>query len=103
MAGWATTALFPFNPERVLRHAPKPLTELTAPNANEAVSCPQEQVLQILMTPVTPATTEALTWLHSIVKRGLHEPSKDRVQRHILKAFLPVMEDQRQRSDRSSV
>lgn len=46
MAGWTATGLFPFNPERVLRHTSKSLAEFTVPKANEAVSCPQEQVLQ---------------------------------------------------------
>ncbi len=85
MAGWAATGLFPFNPERVLRHTPKPPMEFTVPNANEAVSCPQEQVLQTPITPVTPVTIGALTSLHNIIKQELNEPSKDRIQRHIQK------------------
>jgi len=34
LAGWAATGLFPFNPERVLRHTPKPPAEITIPNAD---------------------------------------------------------------------
>ncbi len=85
MAGWTATGLFPFNPERVLRHTPKAPAELTVPKANEAVSCPQEQVLQTPITPVTPVTIGALTSLHNIIKQELNEPSKDRIQRHVQK------------------
>ncbi|KAL8993512.1 MAG: hypothetical protein Q9188_007313 [Gyalolechia gomerana] len=85
MAGWAATGLFPFNPERVLRHIPKPPAELTVPKATEVVSCPQDQVLQTPITPVTPVTIEALTSLHNLIKQELNEPSKDRIQKHIQK------------------
>ena len=40
MAGWAATGLFPFNPERVLQHIPKPAAELTVSKGNEVLSCP---------------------------------------------------------------
>jgi DDE superfamily endonuclease len=85
MAGWAATGLFPFNPERVLRHTPKPPAELAVPKANEVVSCPQDQVLQTPITSVTPMTTEALTSLHNLIKQELNEPSRHRIQRHVQK------------------
>jgi hypothetical protein len=83
-AGWAATGLFPFNPERVLRDTPKP--PVTIPKADEVVgSYPQEEVLQ---TPVTPVTVEALTSLHNLIKQDAHalnEISKQRLQRHLQK------------------
>jgi hypothetical protein len=56
-AGFAASGLFPFNPDRVLRHMLKPPTNLTIPKANEveAGSCPQDIVLQ---TPVTLVLVE---------------------------------------------
>lgn len=88
-AGWAASGLFPFNPERVLRHTPKTPTELTITKANMVVgSCPQDEVLQTLKTPVTPLTTEALTSLHNLIKQeayALNGLSKQRLQRHLQK------------------
>ncbi len=82
MAGWAATGLFPFNPERVLRHTPKPTSELTVSKANDVLSCLQDQVLQMPVTPVTPVTIEALTSLHNLIKQELDEPNTNRIQRH---------------------
>ena len=62
MAEWAATGLFPFNPERVLRHTSKPPAELTVPSTNEA-----------------------LTSLHNLITQELREPNKDRIQRHVQK------------------
>jgi hypothetical protein len=85
-ARWAATGLFPFSLERVLRGTPKPSAELTVPKADKVVgSCPQDEVLQ---TPVTPVTTEALTSLHNLIKQdafALDEPSKQRLRRHVQK------------------
>ena len=85
VAGWAATGLFPFNPERVLRHTPKPAAELTVSKGNEVLSCPQNQVLQMPVTPITPVTIEALTSLHNLIKQELDEPNTDRIQRHVQK------------------
>ena len=82
LAGWAATGLFPFNPERVLRHTPKPPVEVTVPKANEVVSCPQDQTP---ITPVTPVSIEALTSLHNLINQELNDPSKRRLQRHVQK------------------
>jgi hypothetical protein len=86
-AGWAASGLFPFNPDRVLRDTPKPPAELTVPKADEVKvgSCPQDEVLQ---TPVTPVTAEALTSLHNLIQQDAHaldETSKQRLQRHVQK------------------
>jgi hypothetical protein len=85
-AAWAASGLFPFNPDRVLRDTPKPV-QLTIPKAYELEvgSCPQGEVLQ---TPVTPVTSEALTLLHNLITQDAHaldETSKQRLQRHVQK------------------
>ena len=82
LAAWAATGLLPFNPERVLRHTPKPPAELTVPKANVVASCTPNQVAQ---TPLTPVTTDALTSLHNLIEQELIDPSKHHVQRHIPK------------------
>jgi hypothetical protein len=82
-AGWAATGLFPFNPERVFRGTPKPPVELIIPKT--VGSCPQNEVLQ---SPVTPVTTEGLTSLHNLIKQDtctLSELSTQRLQRHVQK------------------
>ena len=83
-AAWAASGLFPFDPERVLRDTLNPLPELTV--LNEVASCPQYEVLQKPVTPVTLVTTEALTSLYNLIKQEtytLNEPSKQRLQRHV--------------------
>ena len=69
-AGWAKSGLFPFNPDRVLRDTPKPVAALTVPKACEVDvgPCPQGEVVQ---TPVTPVTTEALMPLQDLTIRML--------------------------------
>jgi hypothetical protein len=59
--------LFPFNPERVFRHTPKPPAQLPIPGADEiaVVPCAQDKVPQ---TPVTLVTAEALIPLHNLIK-----------------------------------
>jgi hypothetical protein len=86
-AGWAATGLFPFNPERVFRHTPKPPAQLSIPGADEiaVVPCAQDEVPR---TPVTPVTAEALIPLHNLIKedaRALDEVSQWRLQRHVQK------------------
>src|SRR3989440_904078 len=67
-AAWAASGLFPFNPDRVLRATPKPPAQLTVAKADEmkVASCLQDEVLQ---TPVTPVSAEALTSLHNLIKQ----------------------------------
>ena len=77
--------MFPFNLERVLRHILKLPAELTVPKFSEVVYCPQDQVLQPLITSVTPVTIDALTSLHNLIKQELKEPRTDRTQRHVQK------------------
>src|ERR1700674_3846876 len=70
-AAWAASGLFPFNPDRVLRYIPKPPAQLTASEAAEMKvgPYPQDEVLQ---TPVTPVSAEALASLHNIIKQDAH-------------------------------
>jgi hypothetical protein len=84
-AAWAASSLFPFNPDRVLRHTPKPPAQLTASEATGITvgTCPQDEVLQ---TPVTPVSAEALMSLHNLIKQDAHtlnETSPQRLQRHV--------------------
>jgi N-methylhydantoinase A/oxoprolinase/acetone carboxylase beta subunit len=51
-------------------------------------SCPQDEVLDIPVTPVTPVTTEGIASMHDIIMhdaRALDETSKQRLQRHMHK------------------
>jgi hypothetical protein len=86
LAGWAATGLFPFNPERVFRHTPRPLDVTTVPEVAEVVtSTLQDEEPQ---TPITPVTTEALSSLHNLIKQdtsGPHDQSTQRMQRHVQK------------------
>jgi hypothetical protein len=71
LAGWAACGLFPFNPDRVLRKTPKPLTQLTVPRADEVEvgNCQQDELPQ---TPVTPVSAEGFLSLHNLIKRNAH-------------------------------
>ncbi|KFX85877.1 hypothetical protein V490_09348 [Pseudogymnoascus sp. VKM F-3557] len=86
-AAWAASGLFLFNPDRVLRTLQKPLAQLTIPQAGDMKvgSCLQDEVLK---TPVTPVSAEALTSLHNLVKQDAHtlnEKSTERQQRRVQK------------------
>jgi hypothetical protein len=85
-AGWAATGLFPFNPERVFRHTPRPLDVTTVLEVAEVVtSILQDEEPQ---TPITPVTTEALASLHNLIKQdtsGPYDRSTQRIQRHVQK------------------
>jgi hypothetical protein len=86
-AAWAASDLFLFNPDRVLRHTPKPPAQLATPEATriKVGSYPQVEVSQ---TPVTPVLAEALTSLHNLIKQDaymLNETSTERLQRHVQK------------------
>ncbi|KAF2647276.1 DDE-domain-containing protein, partial [Lophiostoma macrostomum CBS 122681] len=86
-AGWAASGLFPFNPDRVLRHTPKPPAESAF--LTETESCPQVEVLDTPVTPTTPVTIEAVTSLYNLIKDKaytLHDKqSKQRLQQHVRK------------------
>jgi hypothetical protein len=87
-SAWAATGLFPFNPDRVLRDTPKPPPEVSVPKEVAVESCPQDEVLDIPVTPVTPVTTEGIASMHDIIMhdaRALDETSKQRLQRHVHK------------------
>jgi len=87
-ASFATSGLFLFNPDRVLRHMPKPPTNLTIPKANKVKvrSCPQDVVPQ---TPVTPVSAKGFMSLQNlIIKQNaytLDDTSKQKLERHVLK------------------
>jgi len=87
-AGFAASGLVPFNPDRVLRVIPKPLVELTIPKANEMMVGPRAPD-EILQTPVTPVSAEALISLQNqIIKQdayALDETTKQSLQRHVQK------------------
>ena len=83
-AGWAATGLFPFNPDRVLKNISKPPSELIIPKGDEVTSLQVE----VLQTPVTPVSAEALASLQNLIKQDAHtldETSKQRLQRHLQK------------------
>jgi hypothetical protein len=85
-AAWAASGLFPFNEDRVLRHTPKPPTQISVPNHNEKVGCPRDD--EVLRTPVTPVSAEALTSLCDLIKQDsltLGETNKQCLEKHIQK------------------
>ncbi len=68
---WAVSSLFLFNLDQVLRAIPKPPTQSTVLKANEMKvgSYPQDEVLQ---TPLTPVSVEALMSLYNLIKQDTH-------------------------------
>jgi hypothetical protein len=85
-SAWATTGLFPFNPNRVLKNIPKPVVQLAIPEvAKEAEASAQIVVAQTAATPVTPVNTEDVHSLFDRIKQdaeALDEPSKQELLRH---------------------
>jgi hypothetical protein len=85
-ASFATSGLFSFNLDRVLRDMPKPPADLTIPKADEVKvgSYPQDVVLQ---TPVTPVLVEAFMSLQNlIIKQDAHtldDTSRQSLQRYV--------------------
>ncbi|KFY95895.1 hypothetical protein V500_02625 [Pseudogymnoascus sp. VKM F-4518 (FW-2643)] len=79
-AAWAASGLFPFNPDRVLRTIQKPLTQLTIPQAGgmKVGSCLHDEVLK---TPVTPVSAEALMSLLNLIKQDAHMLNETSTQR----------------------
>jgi hypothetical protein len=69
--------LFPFNPDRVFRDIPKPVTALTVPKPIEVEvgPCPQGEVLQ------TPVILEALRSLHNLIKQDAYADDETSKQR----------------------
>jgi hypothetical protein len=78
IAAWRGSGLFPFNPERILVHVPKPSTKLRILNANELrfESCPGYKALR---TPTTPVLGKALT---SLLERIKSIPNDDASSQH---------------------
>ena len=87
-AGFAACELVPFNPDRVLKGVPKPPPEPTILKANEVDVGPCLQN-EILRTPVTPMSAEALVSLQNLIIKqdayALDEPSKQNLQGHVQK------------------
>lgn len=86
-SAWAACGLFPLNADRVLRKTPKPPSHSTVQRANEMEVdlCPQGEVPQ---TPVTPVTADTIMSLHNLIKQDtstLTETSLPRLQRHVQK------------------
>lgn len=63
--------MFPINPDRVLTDIPKLVATLTDSKALEVdvSNCPQDEVVQ---TPVTPVTSAALMPLQDLIKQDAH-------------------------------
>jgi hypothetical protein len=84
-AAWAASGLYPFNPDRVLKNMHKPPAGLTILPQASVGSHEQNEVLK---TPVTPVTTEALASLHNLIKQdtcAYEQTHKQRLQRHVQK------------------
>jgi hypothetical protein len=87
LAGWAACGLFPYNPERVLRKIPKPITQLTVPRADEGEVGSRQQD-EFPLTPVTPVSAEGFISLHNLIKQNAHtldERSIPRLQSYVEK------------------
>jgi len=92
LAGWSKSELFPFNPDRVLRDLPKPLTEpMGAEEATAGSALPDTTVI-VPVTPVTPGkpvSVEALMSLQNLIVTNdaqfLDQWGKHRLQRHLQK------------------
>lgn len=86
--GFATSDLFPFNPDRVLRSMPAPLAEPAMPKADEVkvASCWQDIEPQ---TPVTPVSAQAFISLQNLIiqhdAHTMNETSKQNLARHLQK------------------
>jgi hypothetical protein len=88
LAEWAKSGLFPFNPDRVLRDITKPVAEAPTPlpirtGCGGSGPYPQHDVVQ---TPVTPVSSEALASLLTQIKQDPHdETSTKRHQKLVQK------------------
>jgi hypothetical protein len=84
-AAWAASVLYPLNPDRVLKSMHKPSAGLTIlPQASVGSHEPNE----VLKTPVTPVTTEALASLQNLIKQdtcAYEQTHKQHLQRHVQK------------------
>jgi hypothetical protein len=80
LAGWAKAGLFPFNPSRVLRDIVKPDAPLTVQVPCEVEST-QDEVIQ---TPVTPVSSEAVTQLLSLINQESRNDDPNELRRHKL-------------------
>jgi hypothetical protein len=72
LAGWAKAGLSPFNPDRVIRDIVKPGALLTIP-----APCEVQTQGEVVQTPVTPVTSEAVTELLSLIKQESRQTEPD--------------------------
>jgi hypothetical protein len=88
-AGFAASDLFPFNPDRVPKHIPKPPPELIIPNGDDAKVDPALPNDEELQTPLTPVSEEALMSLQNLISQRythtLDDTTKQSLDRHIQK------------------
>jgi hypothetical protein len=86
-AGFATSGLVPYSLDRVFRGIPKPPADLIILKVEKVKVGPHLQD-EILRTPVTPVSAEALMSLQNLIKQDAHaldETSKKSLQRHVQK------------------
>jgi hypothetical protein len=79
-SAWAACGLFPSNPDRVLRNTPKPPAQPIGPEAGtvQVGSCPQDEIVK---TPVTPVSAEALMSLYNLIKQDARSPDETSTRR----------------------
>ncbi|KAF2027927.1 hypothetical protein EK21DRAFT_114412 [Setomelanomma holmii] len=88
LAGWAKSGLFPFNLDRLLRDITKPVADAPTPlpirtGCGGSGPYPQHDIVQ---TPVTPVSLEALASLLTQIKQDPHdETSTKRHQKLVQK------------------
>ncbi|KAF2628794.1 hypothetical protein BU25DRAFT_317781, partial [Macroventuria anomochaeta] len=73
---WSATGLHPFNPDRVLKDVPRPPAEVFISGAAITSTSAPDVMLQTPITPVAPATAEALTSLHNMIKQDTNVPDE---------------------------
>lgn len=95
LAGWAACGLFPYNPDRVFRKVPKPITQLAVPRADEGEvgSCQQDEFPP---TPITPVSAEGFISLHNLIKQDAHTLNERSIPR--LQSYVEKLANAGQRS-----
>lgn len=91
-SAWRKAGLFPFDPDRVLRGMRHPSTGmLTVPSASAARSAPVSSLVEDI--PLTPTTSEALTWMRMKVEQDLASAGTSSTQRlqKIIKGFQSTL------------
>lgn len=86
--------MFPFNPDRVLGDITKPVAEAPTPlpirtACGGSGPYPQHDVIQ---TPVTPVSSEALTSLLTQIKRNPHDETSTKRHQKLVQKFANAAE-----------